>query len=52
MKVFTQRTTSNESGFFLQIADEHYPELQFRTNDTTILKRWNEIMNEINEGRI
>lgn len=41
-----------QSGFFIQIADENNPVLQFHSSDEAVLRRWHEIFNQINEGNI
>lgn len=40
------------SGLFIFIADVNYPKLQVRTADTTILRKWNEILTQRSEGRL
>jgi hypothetical protein len=41
-----------QSGFFIQIADENNPVLQFHSSDEAVLRRWQEIFNQIDEGKI
>ncbi|WP_315836140.1 hypothetical protein [Bradyrhizobium prioriisuperbiae] len=38
------------SGLFVFVADVNHPKWQFRTADTTILRKWNEILTQRNEG--
>ena len=40
------------SGLFLTIADIAYPEWHFMTSDRTMLKRWNEILQQVRDGVI
>jgi hypothetical protein len=41
-----------QSGFFIQIADENNPMLQFHSSDESVLRKWQEIFNQIDEGKI
>ena len=41
-----------ESGFFIEVADVDRPVMQFRTDDEKVLRRWQEIMTQINEGTL
>ena len=41
-----------QSGFFIQIADENYPVLQFHSYDEAVLRKWHEIFTQISEGKI
>jgi hypothetical protein len=40
------------SGLFLKIADENNPVLHFHCNDEATLQRWQEILTQIQEGKI
>jgi hypothetical protein len=40
------------SGFFVTVADIEYPEWQFQTMNKNLAKKWLEIFNQINEGKI
>jgi hypothetical protein len=41
-----------QSGFFIQIADENNPMLQFHSYDEAVLRKWHEIFTQISEGKI
>jgi hypothetical protein len=41
-----------QSGFFIQIADENNPILQFHSYDEAVLRKWHEIFTQISEGKI
>jgi hypothetical protein len=41
-----------QSGFFIQIADENTPVLQFHCDDLNTLQRWNEIFMQARDGNI
>jgi len=40
------------SGFFVRVADIDHPEWQFQTMDESLVRKWLEIFNQINEGKI
>ena len=41
-----------ESGFFVTVSDLKKPVWQFMTSDTGVLRRWEEAMRQIDEGRL
>lgn len=41
-----------QSGFFIHIADENNPMLQFHSSDESVMRKWQEIFNQIDEGKI
>jgi hypothetical protein len=41
-----------QSGFFIQVADENNPVLQFHSYDEAVLRKWHEIFTQISEGKI
>ncbi|HST74887.1 MAG TPA: DUF4755 domain-containing protein [Acetobacteraceae bacterium] len=41
-----------QSGFFVTVADVDKPRWQFATTDETTLRRWEEILTQVQEGRL
>jgi hypothetical protein len=41
---------SRDSGFVIVIADIKHPEWRFQTRDDKFCEKWNEILNQMNEG--
>ena len=40
------------SGFFVEVADIEQPQWQFRTDNEQLLRRWDEILTQIKEGKL
>lgn len=40
------------SGFFIQVADENMPVMQFHCDDQSVLQKWDEIFTQVREGKI
>lgn len=40
------------SGFFIQVADENTPVMQFHCDDQSVLQKWDEIFTQVREGKI
>lgn len=43
---------ARKSGLFISVADINHPEWQFVCADPSLLKRWNELLIQVREGRI
>ena len=45
-----EEQSDEQSGFFLKLRDTDMPELQLKTKNTKLCKKWHEVFTQINEG--